>query len=103
MNVERAEWDAFRLQEFGEPDMVWHDGPSFEALIARCESDPNGVDRMLRVGLRQQDPLAADALAVLAARRVLDRDFAQDLVAAMAKASGEFRVSTAKALILRTG
>jgi hypothetical protein len=102
-SAESLQWKSFSLQEFGDPYLVWHDGASFEAINRRCQVDPNGVDRMLRIGLREHDPLAAQAIDLLVAKRALEGDFTQALVDAMRSASGSFRIATAKTLLLQTG
>ena len=62
-----SEWSDFRLDAFGEPYLVWHDGPDFSALRERWRGDPALVERMLRLGLTEDDPLAAMASAELRA------------------------------------
>ena len=58
-------WADFRLTAFGEPYMVWHDGPDFSALRDHWRSEPERVERMLFEGLATSDDLAAQAIGEL--------------------------------------
>jgi hypothetical protein len=51
---------------FGDPFMVWHDGPDFTALLAAARSNARSVPRMLAAGISAGDPLPAEAVTVLA-------------------------------------
>jgi hypothetical protein len=58
-------WEAFRLVAFGEPYMVWHDGPDFAALRDQWRTEPELVERMLLEGLATSDDLAPQAIGEL--------------------------------------
>ena len=58
-------WADFRLNAFGEPYMVWHDGPDFEAIRDQWRTEPELVERMLLEGLATTDDLAAQAIGEL--------------------------------------
>jgi hypothetical protein len=54
-------WADFRREVFGEPYMVWHDGPMFDEIARVYRDDPELVLRMLRAGLSEGDDVAAQA------------------------------------------
>jgi len=54
-------WADFRLEVFGEPYMVWHDGASFDEIAERFHDDPARVLELLRAGIREGDALAGEA------------------------------------------
>jgi hypothetical protein len=58
-------WSDFRRQTFGDPYLVWHDGADFTVLRQRWDTDPQHVESMLRTGLTEADPLAAQAIEVV--------------------------------------
>lgn len=58
-------WEDFRLTAFGEPYMVWHDGPEFSAIRGQWRTEPELVERKLLEGLATQDDLAAQAIGEL--------------------------------------
>jgi hypothetical protein len=47
------------MEAFGEPYMVWHDGPDFAEFQSRFAADPELATRMLAAGLAEGDALAA--------------------------------------------
>lgn len=98
----RVEWDRFRYDVLGDPYLVWHDGPSFDVLLARCRSDPAATARLLRLGLQQHDPLAAMAADAVLAHGALATDLVPDLVAALEGGSDLATVETARALLIHT-
>jgi hypothetical protein len=61
------EWARWRRDIFGDPYLVWHDGPDFTALLNAGRSDPETVTRMLAAGVHDGDPLAAQSFTVLSA------------------------------------
>ncbi len=63
MTATTPTWQDYRLDAFGEPYMVWHDGPDFSAFRQRVAEDPVTAEAVLLEGLAQQDPLAAQAVA----------------------------------------
>jgi hypothetical protein len=56
-----SEWADFRLEVFGEPYMVWHDGPDFDEIARRYAADPVGVLALLGLGIAESDSVAASA------------------------------------------
>jgi hypothetical protein len=56
-----SEWADHRLEVFGEPYLVWHDGADFDEIAGRYAADPALVLRMLRAGIREGDAVAAAA------------------------------------------
>ncbi len=93
----------YRESAFGEPYMVWHDGPSFDELRTRVRDDPATAERVILEGIAEQDPLAAESVAEAAFDAATVERFVPVLTAALATASGTFRVSVARSLILITG
>jgi HEAT repeat protein len=93
-----SEWSDFRLDAFGEPYMVWHDGPDFSVLRERWRAEPELVERMLRLGLAEDDPLAAEAVGELGLTA-----FVQELEALVATSSDSTRVRLASSLRVLTG
>lgn len=93
-----SEWSDFRLDAFGEPYMVWHDGPDFSVLRERWRTDSVLVERMLRLGLAEDDPLAAEAVGELGLTA-----FAPELEDLVLRSSDTTRVRLATALRVLTG
>lgn len=97
-------WDDFREVAFGEPYLVWHDGPSFQDLRDLWVKEPERVERMLLAGLAEGDALAAQSMGELqdvaggAAQR-----FEAALRAALAGSHGTHRVRIAESLRAFTG
>lgn len=60
-------WADFRLEVFGEPYLVWHDGPDFDLISRAYRDDPALVLRELEAGIAEGDPLAAQACSHLGA------------------------------------
>jgi len=58
-------WSRFRLDAFGEPYLVWHDGPDYSTFDALWSADQGFVEQALLDGLAERDPLAAQAIARL--------------------------------------
>ena len=58
-------WEDFRLIAFGDPYMVWHDGPDFSAIREQWRTEPELVERMLLAGRATSDDLAAEAIGEL--------------------------------------
>ena len=93
-------WQEFRQEAFGDPYMVWHDGPDFSALRDRWRDDVAGVTGLLLEGLAESDPLAAESIGELPA------PVPEALVAALtasSTASGDFAICVASALHVITG
>ena len=50
---------------FGEPYMVWHDGPDFSGLRDEWKRDPEALLDLLFEGMAEDDALAAESLSEL--------------------------------------
>ncbi|MCU1439481.1 MAG: hypothetical protein JWP85_478 [Rhodoglobus sp.] len=96
-------WDEFRLEAFGEPYMVWHDGPDFYAFTQAWQVDPGGVEGMLREGLAQSDALAAESIGELPMPAESIAAFTPLLLATRDTSTGTFRVRVAQTLRKLTG
>lgn len=96
-------WTDFRLEAFGEPYMVWHDGPDFSAFHDRALADPVTVEAVLREGLDEDDPLAAQSIAEADFDDEIERRMIPLLTAAIDRTNTTFRVRVAEALIRLTG
>jgi hypothetical protein len=96
-----AAWNAWRLDVFGSPYLVWHDGPDFDRLLALGAADPVGVESMLAAGLAAQDPLAAQSIAALADARIAPAGAAA-MLAGMT-ATGALLIGVAQARFALTG
>ncbi|GAA0470280.1 hypothetical protein Ade02nite_33390 [Paractinoplanes deccanensis] len=98
-----AEWQRWRREVFGDPYLVDHDGPDFTALLTAVRADPRRVERMLRAGLAEGDPLAARSFTELAAAGRAPADAVSYLRSALGGATGEMRIRVAEALYTITG
>ena len=97
------DWIQWRNDVFGDPYLVWHEGPEFTELLRRAGAAPDEVARMLAAGIAAEDPVAASSFAVLA-----DDGRAPDgaealLLATVPAATGTFLVRVAQALHAMTG
>jgi HEAT repeat protein len=92
------QWAQWRRKVFGDPYLVWHDGPDFRALLRAARRDPAGVAGMLALGIREHDPVAAESVAALASARRLPSGLDEVLRAETATASGTFAVEAARTL-----
>ncbi|MDJ0497153.1 MAG: hypothetical protein QNJ89_04935 [Acidimicrobiia bacterium] len=95
-------WNAWRHEVFGDPYMVWHDGPDFRGLFALCDQDAAQVDRMLRAGVEARDSLAAEAIGQLEPEMPVPRARAA-LVTAEVAPAGDFALRRAETLFALTG
>lgn len=100
--VHEPGWTAWSLEVFGEPFMVWHDGPDFSELRRRWADDPLVVTRMVRLGLRTTDPMAARAAADLASIGAAG-DLEPDLRDRLTSSTGNLQTQIARALAISTG
>jgi HEAT repeat protein len=91
-------WAEYRFQAFGEPYMVWHDGPDFAQFRATAQADPVTAERMLLQGLAETDPLAVQAIAEADFPEDVQRRMISALRAALDRTSSTFRVRVAEAL-----
>ncbi|GIF00606.1 hypothetical protein [Paractinoplanes rishiriensis] len=97
-----ADWSRWRQEIFGDPYLVWHDGPDFSAMLAAARYDPAHVARMLRAGLDAGDSLAAQAFAQLAEEGLAPADTVDLLRRAAVPADGELLIRIAEALYVLT-
>ena len=95
-------WEDWRLEVFGDPYLVWHDGADFPALFSAYNDSPGEVDRMLAAGVQQRDPLAAHSICRLGPDRPV-RQALEALAAADVTSHGEFALRRAQALLRLTG
>ncbi|MET3426854.1 hypothetical protein BJ973_006066 [Actinoplanes tereljensis] len=98
-----AEWGRWRQDNFGDPYMVWHDGPDFTVMVDSARADPETVFRMLRAGLADGDPLAASSFAELAQAGLAPPEAEELLRSVAAEANGELLIRVAQALYALTG
>lgn len=101
--IAAVEWADRRRELFGDPYLVWHDGPEFTAVVAAARADPAGLARDLAAGVRLGDPVAAQAYGVLAGHDLVPADALAVLRGALPAARGSFLVRVAEALFLITG
>jgi hypothetical protein len=92
------DWSIWRNGVFGDPYLVWHDGPDFDYLLMTAEDDPDQVSTMLAEGIEAKDPLAAQSIAALAGAGIAIDGSEELLRAAVPLASGTFLVRLAEAL-----
>ena len=65
MTVAGRSWEDVRNELFGEPYMVWHDGPEFSGLREAWRTEPEALLDQLFAGMAEGDALAAQALSEL--------------------------------------
>ncbi|MBL7258703.1 HEAT repeat domain-containing protein [Paractinoplanes lichenicola] len=98
-----AEWRQWRREMFGDPYVVWHEGPQFAALLEAARREPRRVERMLRAGLAAGDTVAAQSFTGLAAAGLAPADAVSILRTGLIRATDEFRIRVAEALHALTG
>jgi HEAT repeat protein len=96
-------WTAWRDDVFGDPYLVWHDGPDFRRLRKLAKAAPADVARMLAAGVAESDPVAAVAIAVLAEKGMTPEGAEALLRDAAPAATGIFLVRLAQAMFVLTG
>ena len=96
-------WTEYRLEAFGEPYMVWHDGPDYSELERRWHADPAFVESRLMEGLEERDPLAAQAVARLPLPPDQRLRFVETLTSGLGQTPVGFHLRAAEALFLITG
>jgi hypothetical protein len=97
------DWIQWRDDVFGDPYLVWHEGPEFTELRRRAGTAPDEVARMLTAGIGAGDPLAASSFAVLANDGCAPEGAEALLLAAVPGADGAFLIRAAQALHALTG
>ncbi len=100
---DREGWAAYRAEVFGDPYLVWHDGPDFGELIGRARDDPDTVTAALGSGLAAGDPVAATGYAVLVEAGVAVPSAESALRAELPAATGTFRIRLATSLLSISG
>lgn len=85
---------------FGDPYLVWHDGPDFRHLLSLPSRE---VARMLPAGIDAQDPVAALSILALAEQGRAPEDAETWLRAAAPAATRTFLVRVAQAMRALTG
>lgn len=63
---DRARWNAWRDEVFGDGYLVWHEGADTDASTARWRRDPEGTATALVLGLAADDHVAAEAVEAFA-------------------------------------
>lgn len=58
-------WSEARETMFGEPYMVWHDGPEFSGLREEWKRDPEALLELLFEGMAENDALASQSFSEL--------------------------------------
>jgi hypothetical protein len=101
--VDSDVWTAWRNDVFGDPYLVWHDGPDFDRLLKLARSAPAEVARMLAAGLAEADPVAALSFIALADEGLAPDGAAESLRAAAPAATDTFLVRLAQAMLVLTG
>ncbi|MFD5829619.1 hypothetical protein [Lentzea sp. NPDC060358] len=96
-------WQAFRLEVFGSPYLVWHEGADTAKLVAEHERRPQRAERMLLAGVAERDHVAVESLGALAALGRAPSDLVAVLRSVLPSALGTFRVRTAQVLCELTG
>lgn len=98
-----TDWAAYREEAFGEPYLVWHDGPDFTEFAARFVQDPALATRMLAAGIAEGDALAAQTPRELTLTGQQRADFVRLLREALPKANAGVRLEAGASLFALTG
>jgi hypothetical protein len=96
-------WDEWRNDVFGDPYLVWHDGPEFQRLLSLAKTRPDEVAHMLTAGIEAEDPVAAQSFHALADAGLAPAGAEELLRAAASSATETFLVRVARALHVLTG
>lgn len=96
-------WAAFREHAFGEPYMVWHDGPDFAEYRRIFEQDPELAVRMLVTGIGEGDALAAQTPRELPLTEAQRQQFIDVLTRALPDSDAALRVEAGTTLYALTG
>jgi hypothetical protein len=97
------DYAAWRESIFGEPYLVWHDGPGFDDLARSFAEDPDQVTAMLAAGLDDNDALAAESMRELEVDDAQRARFVELLTAALPGATGALQVEIGASLAALTG
>jgi HEAT repeat protein len=98
-----SDWPAYRQESFGDPYLVWHDGPDFTEFQARFEADPELATRMLAAGLAEGDALAAQTPRALALTAEQRAELVRLLTEALPTANPGVRLEAGASLFALTG
>jgi hypothetical protein len=96
-------WTLWRNDVFGDPYMVWHEGPDFRRLLQLAKTAPAEVAQMLTAGVGAGDDVAAGSFAALADAGLAPRGAEALLRTALPAATGAFRIRVVQALHRLTG
>lgn len=97
------DWSAYRHEAFGEPYLVWHDGPDFAEFRDRFAADPDLATRMLRAGIAEGDALAAQTPRELTLTGEQREVFVEMLTEALPTSNGGVRLEAGASLFALTG
>jgi hypothetical protein len=97
------DWAAYRQEAFGEPYLVWHDGPDFSVFRDRFSADPELATRMLHAGISEGDALAAQTPRELTLTEEQRAGFVEMLTAALPTADAGVRLEAGASLFALTG
>jgi HEAT repeat protein len=97
------DWAAYREASFGEPYLVWHDGPDFTEFASRFAADPELATRMLAAGLAEGDALAAQTPRELTLTDAQRARFVRMLTEALPGANAGVRLEAGASLFALTG
>ena len=98
-----SDWAAYREEAFGEPYLVWHDGPDFTEFQSRFAADPELATRMLAEGLAEGDQLAAQTPRELRLTDDQRAVFVEMLTDPVRGAHGGVRLEAGASLFALTG
>jgi hypothetical protein len=98
-----SDWAAYREEAFGEPYMVWHDGPDFAEFRSRFAADPELATKMLAAGLAEGDQLAAQTPRELTLTDEQRATFVRMLTDCLPSADGGVRLEAGASLFALTG
>jgi hypothetical protein len=98
-----SDWATYRESAFGEPYMVWHDGPDFSEFASGFRGDPALATRMLAEGIAEGDGLAAHTPRELTLTDEQRAEFVRMLTAAMPAAGAGVLVEGGTTLFALTG
>ncbi len=98
-----SDWATYRESAFGEPYLVWHDGPDFYEFRSRFEADPALATAMLAAGIAEGDALAAHTPRELALTDEQRATFVRMLTEALPGANAGVRLEAGASLFALTG
>jgi hypothetical protein len=98
-----TDWATYRQESFGEPYLVWHDGPDFTEFQERYAADPELATRMLRAGIAEGDALAAQTPRELTLTEPQRAEFVALLREALPAANAGVRLEAGASLFALTG